>query len=320
MKPFTEVRFSGTDDEVRQQWLARRKHGIGGSDSAAILGMSPYSTPLTVWLEKTGRIEPPDLSEKESVHWGNMLEDVVAREFASRHTDMKVRRKNAILVSKEHPFMFASVDRLVTDADGRTGVLEIKTAGAMREHDWDDGIPEYYLPQPTHYLAVTGYEFFCVAVLIGGQKYREFRVERDDEDISALIEAEKRFWRMVEDDVMPATTCSEADTDALTHINCDPSDEYLDMLDDDAPQIRQISEVSEQIKRLEKEKRQLGNELKQMIGSAKGIQTPTMKITWVRSNKTSFDTKRFKQEKPDEYTKYVKCNPSDGGLRMSERS
>lgn len=283
-KPYKETRFKGSPEEVNAQWLEARKGGIGGSDAAAVLGMSKYSTPITVWQEKVGMVEPADLSENESVHWGKVLEDVVAREFAERHPDMKVRRLNAMLWSREHPWMFASVDRVLTDAKGRKGVLEIKTCDARLVDDWADDVPDYYVPQPTHYLAVTGFEFFAVAVLIGGNRYVEYFHERDEEDVKALVRCEGEFWRsFVIGGSMPPVTASKADSAALHGMFPDPSDEYLQLLPEDVPEIEEMQQVSERCRELEGRKRELGNRIKERIGEAKGIDTGKHKVSWSRS-------------------------------------
>ena len=80
--PYTQVRFDGSPDEVNAKWERARRGGIGGSDVAAIMGISKYRSPYEVWLEKTGRVEPKDISGKQAVEWGNRLEDTVARKFA----------------------------------------------------------------------------------------------------------------------------------------------------------------------------------------------------------------------------------------------
>ena len=118
MNPYKTVRFKGTEEEISAQWRNARKDGIGGSEASAVLGLNPYATPYTVWLEKTERMAPEDISDKESVYWGTVLEDVIAKEFAKRHPEMKVKRSNAMLWSTENPFMFASVDRIITDEKG----------------------------------------------------------------------------------------------------------------------------------------------------------------------------------------------------------
>jgi len=249
-----------------------------------------------------------------------VLEDVVAAEFAKRHPDWFVARRNALMQSVERPWQLASVDRLVTDENGRKGVLEIKTAGTFRAEDWEDGIPDYYLPQPIHYLAVTGREFFAVAVLIGGQKYKEFVYERDEDDIAYLIEQERTFWEgFVEADVPPMVSGADADAVALLGQHPSASDEFLQMLDEDLPQIAQLESVRKALDEMEVEKKRLTNELKNIIGGAKGIQTPTVKVTWQRSECASFDSKAFKAAEPELAKKFEVIKTRDGGIRMTAK-
>ncbi len=315
-KPFTEIRFKGMEEEINRQWLKKRKEGIGGSDAAAILGLSKYATPLSVWLEKTGQVEPEDVSDKPPVYWGRVLEDVVAKEYAKRHPDIKVRRLNAMLFSKEHPFMFASVDRVITDSQGRKGILEIKTADKNLTKDWEEGMPLYYLPQPIHYLAVTGYEFYSVAVLIGGNNYKDFNYERDESDIDTLVKSEENFWHLVETKTMPDIV--SADSGILHEAYPDPTADYLKALDSDIPEIAQYEAICEQINACKEEKDRLAANIKKRIGGNRGVCTPTKKITWVRSESTRFATKEFKEQNPDEYVKYLKTFTRDGGLKVSE--
>lgn len=320
MKPYTEVRFSGAPEEVHERWLKERRRGIGGSDAAAVLGLSPYATPLTVWLEKTGQTIPEDISDKPAVYWGNILEDVVAAEFARRHPSWRVRRKNALLRSREHPFMQASLDREVIDDKKRKGVLEIKTCGAHRKGDWEDGIPDYYMPQPIHYLAVTGYEFYAVAVLIGGQDYREYIYERDQEDVCFVIRREAEFWSMVESGAMPAPGNALADSQALAEIYPEAGSEYVELLDRDIPELAELAGLDAEIKAIESRKRELGNIVKARIGDAKGIKTPTIKATWIRTEATTFDSRALKELEPQTYNRYMRTKARDGGLRVSKEA
>lgn len=319
MKPYTEIRFKGTDEEVNAAWLEERKKGIGGSDAAAILGMSKYASPYTVWLEKTGRVTPDDISDREPVYWGKVLEDVVAKEYAKRHPDHKVRRLNALLRSTARPWQQASLDRVVVDERGRKGVLEVKTANARLEADWKDGVPDYYYPQPTHYLAVTGFEFFTVAVLVGGQHYKEFTYERDEEDIAILNEKEGFFWsECVLGGSMPAPTGLKCDSDALLESHPDPSEEYVEMLDEEMPEIAELLKLGEEEKRIKERKSACANAIKARIGDAKGIRTPSARVTWPRAMSERFDSKAFLADNPEAYEKYCTRKPKDMGLRVSE--
>ena len=173
-----------------QEWLDARRKGIGGSDAGAILGVNKYKTPLDVYLDKTG--QSPDVEDNDAMYWGRALEDIVAYEYAKR-TGKKVRRNNAILVHPEHKFMLANLDREIV---GEPGILEIKTAA--RADDWgepgSDEVPESYLAQVMHYMAVTGAQFADIAVLIAGRKFQTYTIQRDDQLIEHMIEVERDFW------------------------------------------------------------------------------------------------------------------------------
>lgn len=327
---FNEIKFEGTPEGINQQWLGRRKFGIGGSDAAAILGLNKYATPYTVWLEKTNRAEPDDLSDNEKVYWGTVLEPVIADEFARRNPEFDVLEPGAMYQSVEYPWMLASVDRVIYEQPGNpeddnpwepVGILEIKTCGERMRPEWEDGVPDYYLAQVNHYLAVTGYQFAYVAVLIAGQEYREYRIERDDEDIDYLIEKESEFWyEYVEADKVPPLTGNRADSEAVMEQYSVADDLFVKMLDDDAPEVGAYVEIGEKIKELESEKSRLNNEIKMLIGDHWGIETPKYTIKWSRSDYERFDSKKFQKENPDLYMKYLKTSKRDNGIRISKNS
>lgn len=327
---FNEIVFEGTPEEINQQWLERRKHGIGGSDASAILGLNKYATPYMVWLEKTNRVDAEDLSENEKVYWGTVLEPVIADEFEKRHPEFEVEEPGAMYQSIFNPWMLASVDRVLSGKEEKgcitfldekpSGILEVKTVGERRRPDWDDGVPDYYLAQVNHYLAVTGYQYAYVAVLIAGQEYREYKIERDEEDIQYLIEKEKEFWKYVLTDMIPPAMGGNAEAEAIMEQHSNSDDLFVKMLDDDAPEVGEYVEIGEKIKELEKEKSRLNNEIKMIIGDHWGIETPKYTIKWSRSDYERFDSKKFQKENPDLYMKYMKTSKRDNGIRISKNS
>lgn len=281
-------------------WHEQRNKGVGGSDVAAIMGISPWKSPLEIWLEKTGMATAPDLSGRESVAMGNELEGDVIQMYKRRHPGCRARRVNAVLVSNARPWAQASLDGITYDPELGWGVLEIKTGS--RDSEWTDGVPLHYLTQVTHYLAVTGYEFADVAALIGdhGLHYHEFRVMRDEEDLQAVVEAVDEFWAdCVEKGQMPPyVSALPSEGKALYEIykrsdqEMKPSDaERTDWL------AEQVSEINEQAQRDRARKNECTNELKRLIGDNKGIITPEYLITWVRSEKrdSGIRVKRIKE-------------------------
>lgn len=144
--------LSVKDAEDHEKWLKTRDLGIGGSDAAVIMGMNSYKSTYQLWMEKTGQVEPPDLSDNQYVYWGTKNESNIADWF-QEETGKKVKRLGT-LQSREYPFMLANVDRTVI---GENAGLEIKTAGVSQYRKWkDDEIPDAYYCQCLHYMAVTG--------------------------------------------------------------------------------------------------------------------------------------------------------------------
>lgn len=211
------LRLVETKSLSREDWLSVRKNGIGGSDAAAAVGLSPYMSPLELWLIKTGRdadLPKPDANDTtQPVYWGTLLEPIVAASY-TKQTGNRVRRVNAVLQHPTIPFMLANIDREVV-GNRDVQLLECKTAGEFGARLWRDGVPEYVQLQIQHQLAVTGRQAADVAVLLCGQKLEVHRVVRDDALIARLIELEAAFWRYVETDTSPPADGSESADRAL---------------------------------------------------------------------------------------------------------
>jgi len=172
-----------------------RRTGIGGSDAAAALGLSPWQTPYDLWEQKTG-LAPP-LEQTEPMLWGKLLEDIIRAEYG-RRTGLEVRPVMDLMRHPRHAWMFAHIDGRIAH-DGRV-ILEVKTARTAQGWGVEDTdeIPLNYLTQVHHYLAVTEAEICDVAVLIGGQDFRLYQVHRDLDIERDLIEGEGAFWKLVE--------------------------------------------------------------------------------------------------------------------------
>jgi len=189
-----------TDYQTREQWLAARQKGIGASDSAALFGVSPWHTKLSLWAEKTGRL-PHEGSDGEWLDWGNLLEPLIADRYAAV-TGSKIWQGSPFCIAQHPtiPILLATPDRMVISTPGRAtrGTLQIKNAGSYKAHDWHEGPPTAVQIQVQHEMAVTGLEWAAVAVLIGGNKFQHFEIERSPVFIAELEEQAQAFWAMVE--------------------------------------------------------------------------------------------------------------------------
>ena len=291
-----------TSNMNRKEWLEWRRKGIGGSDAAAIAGLSPWKSPIAVWLEKTGQAEPEEPGE--AAYWGTVLEDVVAREFSLR-TGLKTRRRNAILQHPKYEWMIANVDRFVV---GENIGLECKTTSAYNAKEWEgDEIPAQYIVQVQHYMAVTGAKAWWVAVLIGGQSFLYKKVERDDELIEQLIDIERDFWENhVVPSVPPELDGSPASTELVKRMYPRATLPTVDLPSQAKDLIADLESVKEEIKLLEERKNEIENKLKSMLGDHEVGRIGDTVVTWKNVESKRIDTKRLKQEKPEIYEQYLR--------------
>lgn len=196
--------------------LEERRTGVGGSDAATILGINPYQDAYGLYLDKRGEAPPEDEDFlKESRYWGSVLEAPVADRYAEE-TGYKIQKSNQLIRSKDNDFMIANIDRKVVGEEMRIG-FEAKTAA--RSEGWgesgSDEIPAYIMCQCQHYLAVTNYDYWDLAVLIGNRDYRQYRIAPIDGIINQLIEAEEEFWDRVQAGVAPEPNWQSAATTRL---------------------------------------------------------------------------------------------------------
>jgi putative phage-type endonuclease len=188
---------------AREEWLQLRRKGVGGSDAAAALGQSPYTTALELYYDKIGDRVPRDIDADgvERTDFGRALEGVIASQYAQRY-DVRLRRRNVMIRHPKYGHMLSNVDRTI---DCVKAGLEIKTvdqfaylkSGLWGEPESDE-VPPHYLLQCAHYMACLDYPIWYLAVLIGGHKMVRYVIERDRELEQMLIDGECMFWTHVE--------------------------------------------------------------------------------------------------------------------------
>lgn len=315
------LRLVETKSLSRENWLEVRKSGIGGSDAAAAVGLSPYQSQLELWLIKTGRdtnLARPDPDDTtEPVYWGTLLEPIVAASY-TKQTGNRVRRINAVLQHPSIPFMLANVDREIVGVPG-VQILECKTAGEFGARLWRDGVPEYVALQVQHQLSVTGKQAADVAVLLCGQKLEVHRIERNDGVIARLIELEAAFWRYVETDTPPPADGSESADRALRCLypgiggTVDFSgDRRLSSVFEDLVSVRADIESRAQIEA------QLKQTIVQSMGEADRALFETGSVSFKRSRDGSgIDLKRLLADHPEFSAQYALTKPGSRRFLVS---
>jgi putative phage-type endonuclease len=310
------IRLASTVDLPREEWLRIRGLGIGSSDAAAAVGLSPYKSSLSLWLEKTHRKQPDDLSEKEAVIWGTVLEPVLATVYAKR-TGLKVRKVNAVLQDPDYPFMLANLDREVLGHPDGAGVLEIKTASYFSAPQWEDGIPVAYQCQVLHQLSVTGHAWADVAVLIGGQDFRIYRVQRDDDKIADLVRLLGVFWQHITDDTQPVPDGSEDAGRALRWLFPKDEGQTLDL--SESGELNQLFSTLLSLRQskeaVEAQEASVRQQLQNALGNASTALFQEGRITWKKSkDRLAPDLERLTAAYPDLIQQYTK--PVAGSRRF----
>ena len=187
-------------------WLDMRTKGIGGTDAGVIIGLNQWKSPFSLWAEKTGQVEPEDLSDNQRVYWGKVNEQNIATWF--EEVTGKKTRRCGMLQCDDCEYFFANVDRLIV---GEEAGLEIKTAGVQASKQWKDGnVPNAYFCQCQWYMYITGFRKWYIAVLIGGNNATWTEIRRDDEFIEMLVEKAHEFWKLVETKTLPEVDGSDS--------------------------------------------------------------------------------------------------------------
>jgi len=340
-----------TESISHREWLEYRNLGIGGSDASVVCGINKWKSPIELYMEKLGMLPPSEAGE--AAYWGSRLEDLVKGEFTLR-TGIEVVPVNAILQHEDYPFMLANLDGVCEHPEYGTVVFEAKTAGQYMASEWGgnignigsrgndesidniggcgngnvgnnsyDKIPDAYMLQLQHYLAVTGFAGAYIAVLIGGNDFRWQFVHRDEELISMLIQLEAKFWDGVKNDMPPELDGSDASSKFLKEYFPASVPESAMILPDDASfLVEKYNHASSEIERYTEYKQEAENLLKGMMGDNEvGIirgsgNSPTSLtdddtiITWKSFTQERLDTKAIRSDHPslcERYTNTKSC-------------
>jgi putative phage-type endonuclease len=177
-----------TDD--RADWLDWRRQGLGASDVAGILGLSPWVSPWSLWADKLGLT--PDQPDNEDLEFGRWAELMIGPWFEHR-TGLHVASQQERCVHPELPWARCTLDGRVYDSPASTlalGGLEVKTDRKGRT--WD-GIPAHYQCQAQWQMFVTGMDRVWLPVL-HGRRLEVYELDRDQGDIDLIVAEAARFW------------------------------------------------------------------------------------------------------------------------------
>ena len=292
-----------------------RATGLGSSDAGVVAHVSPFKSALELYYEKRGEV-PPSAEETEAMEWGTLLEEPIAQKF-SRVTGLKVRRQ-PLKRATATPFMLASIDRQVL---GETAILECKALNAFTRIDGVLDLPDYIYLQCQHQLEVYGYERLHLALLLGGQRFLTFPVERDQPTIDVLIEIEAEFWRRVELGDPPPPDGSDACKDLMKRLYPQDSGKIIALTSDDAlATVLALEAARTDLKDAEDRKTAAENWVKFRMEEASVCRIPQYgEITWKRargSKSLEVNEALLKEKYPEIYKEVIVEREREGARRF----
>lgn len=289
-KPYDIICNAHKDEAA---WLEQRKLGIGASEIAAVMGLNSWKSALQIYAEKTGEIEPEDLSGNDSVFFGKEDEPSIAKRYRQK-TGRAVSMGGELLRSKEYPWALATIDAWALDSSDKhlefEFPLEIKTTSAFNADDWAEGAPEIYYLQVQHQLLVTGYPLASIACRIGGNKFVYTDIQRDETTIRKIIYHGERFWQMVQDRKPPEPDGSLSAKAALQSIY--PEEEAEKVIELPA----ELYDIAFDLDALKEDKKLMGAQILEkenlikaaMKDASRGVFTDGSGFTWKKQDKKEY--------------------------------
>ena len=300
-------------------FVEKRRTYIGGTDASAILGLSPWATPLSVYLDKVG--QPAERRETLAMRRGIWNERFIADEFErARPGFVCYQPKPAIRTDVGFP-MGASIDRMVATVEHpRTpvAILEAKTAftyTGKRQWDADNlDLPDHYFIQVQHYLAVTGLPLaYGVADVGDPEALTIVPIEADKRVQQRIIEAEREFWQNhVLMGVAPEPNGSDADHEALAALWPDTIPDPPLAIEDELSEVILSDYLAHSLKAKQhgEEAEKAKQRLQALMGEHEAAVVGGWKLTWKPVTSNRIDSKALKAEQPEIAAKYTKPSVS----------
>ena len=308
-------KLCSTKDMPREEWLAWRRGGIGGSDAAVIVGLNPCRSRLELYADKLGLM--PEREDSEAMRIGRDLEAYVADRWAEA-TGKKYRRTNFMYCHDRYDFIRANVDREVI---GEKAGLECKTTSVYNKSDFENGeIPLAYYCQCQHYMAVMGYERMYLAVLALGKAFYHFVIDRSEEEINTLLENEVDFWRQhVENGIPPEPDGSESAAAAIRAMQGESSrPEGFKLMLQYENDLAHLNALNGQIKALQQETEAIRQALMLALGEAESGESEQYVLSYRPQNRVNVDLAALREKYPQAYKECSK-NIQYRALKIKEK-
>lgn len=294
----------------REDWLSERRNSLGGSDIGAVIGLNRYTTPYSVWAEKTGRLPPKE--DNEAMRQGRDLEQYVAARFSER-SGKRVQQYNYLLRNDNAPYLHANIDRRII---GEKSGLECKTASALSLRSYASGeFPESYYAQCVAYLAVTEWDRWYLAALILNKAFYIYQITtiRGDavpewcessvyvspEEIGALKQCASDFWEAyILPDTPPPADGLQPTGNAIQTIYSRENGERVELFGRD-DLLKDYFFLASERQSIQQRMDAIKQTIQEDMGEASEAFCSSASMTWRNQTRKTFDAKSFHQSYPD---------------------
>lgn len=293
-----------TKEISHEEWVELRKKSLGGSDAGTCVNMNPFSSLITLYADKKGLSKP--IEDNESMRLGRDLEQYVADRYMEK-TGKKVVNDNFMYAHSDYDFITANIDRRIV---GENAGLECKTMGSFSGYNFEAGeVPSHYYCQCQHYMAVMDFSYMDLAILVYQRGIYVVTIERDDEFIEQLLQAEIDFWEnYIEKNEIPAPDGSDASMDTLKELYPTPTpDSEIEIFGLDSL-IEDYIAAAELAKEYEEKKTAIQGLICSKLGTAEVGIGENYGCSWKSQSKTSVDTKKLEAEYPEVYAQVKKVS------------
>lgn len=297
-----------------------RRRFIGGSDVAAVLGISPWRTPLQLWEAKTRPAlesqEPKKRVLTRGHRWESVVAEMLVEHLQGRGHTVEIVRSNERYIDPERPYLAAEIDyELRLDGEPDITNVELKTVHPFKAREWGDEdtdeVPVWYTAQAMHGLGVTGRRRCLVAPLFGADEIRAYPIERDDETIAAMRARCAAFWNLVQTGVRPDPT-NLADLDRL--YQGDPVAPSLIADDELTRAVLRLRAIQSEIKARESEANVIEFDVKRAMKDATELVIPNddkkVAVVWKNRDFSWFDQSALKEDDAKTHRRYQRKTTS----------
>ena len=274
-------------------WHDQRRTALGGSEIAAVLGLSPFESTFALWHRKAGLAAP--VEDKPEMEWGRRLETAIRQKWLDDHAP-DAGHTDGEWASEHQPgvvylrdgWKLASPDWTVQQYDGYE-LRPIEVKHPLYDDGWgpsgSDQVPLYYLCQARWYLHVLNLQVCHFAVLIGGCDYREYTVVQDDADVQLMVDAGRRFLDGLASGARPPIDGSDATYQVVRALHPEIDPDHIEI---DLTMARDLVDADRIAKEAAEHRQQMVSEVLDAMGRAKHADVDGERIAY-RTARTKAD-------------------------------